>query len=69
MIILTGEITHQFAKCAAEHMMAFTVVGDEPINMIISSPNVYVESGDIIHNIIKFVRPKVRTIGSGWTAI
>ena len=26
------------------------------------------ESGDMVHDMIKFIRPRVRTIGSGWVA-
>jgi ATP-dependent Clp protease protease subunit len=36
--------------------------------VFISSPGGHVESGDMIHDIIKFISPEVRTIGSGWVA-
>jgi ATP-dependent Clp protease protease subunit len=36
--------------------------------MFISSPGGHVESGDMVHDMIKFITPKVRTIGSGWVA-
>ena len=65
---MTGEITHQLAQRATEHMLTHAEVGDEPINMIISSPGGHVESGDRVHNMIKFIPQKVRTIGSGWVA-
>src|SRR5690606_3903386 len=38
------------------------------INLFISSPGGHVESGDMVHDMIKFIKPKVRTIGSGWVA-
>ncbi|MEZ5870903.1 MAG: ATP-dependent Clp protease proteolytic subunit [Nitratireductor sp.] len=38
------------------------------INMFISSPGGHVESGDMVHDMIKFIKPVVRTIGSGWVA-
>jgi ATP-dependent Clp protease protease subunit len=41
---------------------------DEPINLFISSPGGHVESGDMVHDMIKFIKPRVRTIGSGWVA-
>jgi len=34
----------------------------------VSSPGGHVESGDMVHDIIKFIKPTVRTIGSGWVA-
>lgn len=67
-IVLTGEITHQLAQRVTEHMLALAETSDDPINMIISSPGGHVESGDMVHDMIKFIRPRVRTIGSGWVA-
>ena len=68
MVIWNGAITHQLAKRTTEHMLASVGVGDEPINVIISSTGEHVESGDMAHNMIKSVRPKVHTIGNGWVA-
>ena len=49
-------------------MLALAETSDDPINMIISSSRRHVESGDMVHDMIKFIRPRVRTIGSGWVA-
>ena len=38
----------------------------EPIDVIVSSPGGHLESGDTIHDLIRFVRAPVRMIGSGW---
>ena len=65
-LILTGEITQQLAQRVTERMLALTEVVDEPINMIISSPGGHVEPGDMVYNMIQFIRPKVCIIGSGW---
>ena len=35
---------------------------------MVSSPGGHVESGDAIHDMIRFVRAPVTTIGSGWVA-
>ncbi|MEO2039199.1 MAG: ATP-dependent Clp protease proteolytic subunit, partial [Martelella sp.] len=37
-------------------------------NMFISSPGGHVESGDMVHDMIGFIKPTVRTIGTGWVA-
>jgi ATP-dependent Clp protease, protease subunit len=42
--------------------------GDEDIRVIINSPGGHVESGDTIHDLIRFVVPRVRMIGTGWVA-
>jgi ATP-dependent Clp protease protease subunit len=36
--------------------------------MLISSPGGHVESGDAIHDMIRFVRAPVTTVGTGWVA-
>ena len=41
---------------------------DNPITLYISSPGGHVESGDVIYDIIKFIKPSVRVIGTGWVA-
>jgi len=66
VLILTDEITQQLAQRVTERMLALAEVGDEPINMIISFPGGHVESGDMVYNMIQFIRPKVCIIGSGW---
>ena len=67
-VILTGAIDDKLAHKTVTHLLALAEDGDGPINMFISSPGGHVESGDMVHDMIKFIRPKVRTIGSGWVA-
>ena len=43
-------------------------VSDDPITVIVSSPGGHVESGDMIHDMIKFVKPTVKVLGTGWVA-
>ncbi|MEM8569447.1 MAG: ATP-dependent Clp protease proteolytic subunit [Pseudomonadota bacterium] len=67
-VIITGEINDKLAQRAVTHLLALSEAGDEPINVFISSPGGHVESGDMVHDMIQFVKPEVRTIGSGWVA-
>ena len=67
-IIITGEINDKLAARVVAQLLALAEESDEPINMFISSPGGHVESGDMVHDMIKFIKPKVRTIGSGWVA-
>ncbi|MDO5528234.1 MAG: ATP-dependent Clp protease proteolytic subunit [Paracoccus sp. (in: a-proteobacteria)] len=67
-VIVAGPINDKLAQRTVAHLLALAEDGDEPINMLISSPGGHVESGDMIHDIIKFIKPRVRTIGSGWVA-
>ncbi len=67
-VIITGEINDKVAGRASTHLLALAEESDDPINLYISSPGGHVESGDMVHDMIKFIKPKVRTIGSGWVA-
>lgn len=67
-VLVTGEVNDKLAKQTVTHLLALAEESDEPINMFISSPGGHVESGDMVHDMIKFITPKVRTIGSGWVA-
>ncbi len=67
-VLIAGEINHTSAQKAVTHLIALAEESDDPINVMISSPGGHVESGDMVHDVIKFIRPRVRTIGSGWVA-
>ena len=67
-ILVTGEIHDRIARLTTERLLAMAAEGDEPITMIVSSPGGHVESGDMIHDMVKFVKPVVRMVGTGWVA-
>jgi len=67
-VIITGEINDKVANRAVTHLLALAEESDDPINLYISSPGGHVESGDMVHDVIKFIRPRVRAIGSGWVS-
>ena len=67
-VFITGEINTAMAKLVAEQLHALAYINDEPIVMFISSPGGHVESGDMIFDAIRFIKPVVITIGSGWVA-
>ena len=67
-ILITGEINDRVARNATERLLAMSGESDDPITVVISSPGGHVESGDMIHDMIKFVKPTVRTLGTGWVA-
>ncbi len=67
-VIIAGQIDDKLAQKTVTHLLALAEDGDDPINLFISSPGGHVESGDMVHDMIRFIRPTVRTIGSGWVA-
>jgi ATP-dependent Clp protease, protease subunit len=67
-VVITGEINDKLAARVVTQLLALSAESDAPINMFISSPGGHVESGDMVHDMIKFIKPTVRTIGSGWVS-
>lgn len=67
-IFITGEINHTLARNIVKQLHALAHINNEPIVVFISSPGGHVESGDMIYDAIKFIKPKVITVGSGWVA-
>ena len=67
-VIIAGGIDDKMAQKTVTHLLALAEESDDPINLFISSPGGHVESGDMVHDMIKFIKPRVRTIGSGWVA-
>jgi ATP-dependent Clp protease, protease subunit len=67
-ILLTGEINDKAARSVAAQLLAYSAVNDKPILLVVSSPGGHVESGDMIHDMIKFVKAPVNILGTGWCA-
>ncbi len=67
-ISIFGEINEKVARAVTEQLLALAADNDEPITIYVSSPGGHVESGDVIYDMIKFVKPVVRVIGTGWVA-
>ena len=67
-ILLTGGIDDKQARRVCERLLALSSENAEPILLVLSSPGGHVESGDMIHDMIKFVEAPVRILGSGWVA-
>lgn len=67
-VLIFGEITDALAQATCKRLLALSEDSDAPITVLISSPGGHVESGDAIHDMIKFVRAPVTTLGTGWVA-
>ncbi|MDP2142009.1 MAG: ATP-dependent Clp protease proteolytic subunit [Gammaproteobacteria bacterium] len=67
-ITIFGEIDEKIARSVTEKLLALAADGDSPITIYISSPGGHVESGDVVYDMIKFIKPEVRVIGTGWVA-
>jgi ATP-dependent Clp protease protease subunit len=67
-VFIFGDINHQIARTTCERLVALAQQSDAPIRVLISSPGGHVESGDAIHDVIRFISAPVTTIGTGWVA-
>ncbi|KAA1182677.1 ATP-dependent Clp protease proteolytic subunit [Rhizobium tropici] len=67
-IFIYGGITQELAQKVCSQLVALAAASDEDIRIYVNSPGGHVESGDSIHDMIKFIKPKVWMIGTGWVA-
>jgi ATP-dependent Clp protease protease subunit len=67
-VLVFGEVNDSLAQAICRRLLALAADSDAPVTMFVSSPGGHVESGDAIHDMIRFVRAPVTTIGSGWVA-
>jgi ATP-dependent Clp protease, protease subunit len=67
-ILIYGQINQKVAETFTARLLALAAESDDPITLYINSQGGHVESGDTIHDMIKFVKPAVRIVGTGWVA-
>lgn len=67
-VMIVGQVTMDLARDVCQRLLALAHVSDDPITVIVSSPGGHVESGDMIHDTIGLIRPKVNILGMGWVA-
>jgi ATP-dependent Clp protease protease subunit len=70
-VLIFGDINDKLARdvCSRLLLLADRDAG-EPIDVYINSPGGHVESGDTIHDMVRFIRNDVQLnmIGTGWVA-
>ena len=67
-VLIFGEIDMRLAERVTAQISAFAAESDKPIRVIINSPGGHVESGDTVHDMIRFCGAPVKVIGTGWVA-
>jgi len=67
-VLIFGEVDMKMAERVSAQLLAFAAEGDGDIRVIVNSPGGHVESGDTIHDMIRFVGPRIKMIGTGWVA-
>lgn len=67
-VLITGPISQDLARDVVARLFALAQASNDPITVIVSSPGGHVESGDMIHDAIRFVGCQVNVLGMGWVA-
>jgi len=67
-LIISGEINQKLVSHVMGQLLAMAAASDDPITIFINSQGGHVESGDTIHDVIRFIKPRVRMVGTGWVA-
>lgn len=67
-ILIYGGINQDLAKEVSSQLLLLASLSDDPITIFINSQGGHVEAGDTIHDMIKFVKPDVKVVGTGYVA-
>ena len=67
-ILIYGGITQKVAEDVSRKLLVLSAESKDPIRIFINSQGGHVESGDTIFDMIRFVEPDVKIIGTGWVA-
>ena len=67
-VLIFGEVDMKMAERVTAQLLAYAADGDGDIKVVVNSPGGHVESGDTIHDMIRYVGPRVKMIGTGWVA-
>lgn len=67
-ILLFGGIDQKMAHRVTEQLLMLAADSDDDIKLFINSQGGHVESGDTIFDMIRYVKPRVKIIGTGWVA-
>ena len=69
-VLIFGAINDKVARDVTGRLLALSGASSDPIDVYVNSPGGHVESGDTIHDMIRFVDSvaPVRMIGTGWVA-
>ncbi len=69
-VLVFGAINDKLARDVTGRLLALAGTSAKPIDVYINSPGGHVESGDTIHDMIRFIAGDVpvRVIGTGWVA-
>ncbi|HUR89352.1 MAG TPA: ATP-dependent Clp protease proteolytic subunit [Ramlibacter sp.] len=65
-VLVFGEISDKSAADIVRRLVALDADSALPIDLLVSSPGGHLESGDAIHDMLRFISAPVNMIGTGW---
>src|ERR1700747_3436546 len=65
-VLVFGEISDRSAADVVRRLVALDAESMMPIDMLVSSPGGHLESGDAVHDMLRFIGAPVNMIGTGW---
>lgn len=66
IVLVFGPVTDASAAETVRRLLALDAESSAPIQMLISSPGGHLESGDAIHDVVRFISAPVNMVGTGW---
>jgi ATP-dependent Clp protease protease subunit len=67
-VIISGEINQRLAANVTAQLLALASESSDDVTVFINSQGGHVESGDTIHDLVRFLSARVRMVGTGWVA-
>lgn len=67
-MIISGEVNQKLASEVIGQLLALDAESEDPITVFINSQGGHVESGDTIHDMVRYIASPVRMVGTGWVA-
>jgi ATP-dependent Clp protease protease subunit len=67
-VLIFGEVDMKMAERVCAQLLALAAKNNDDIKVIINSPGGHVEAGDTMHDMLRYVGPRVKVIGTGWVA-
>ena len=65
-LLVFGTVTDVMAADVTRRLIALDADSAEPIDILVSSPGGHLESGDAIHDIVRYIAAPVNMVGTGW---
>lgn len=67
-ILINGEVDQELAEKVMAQLVVLDADSHDPIRIIVTSNGGHVDSGYAIHDMLRYVKSKVVSIGAGWVA-